>query len=165
MTEYRRGNHSVYLVTYHIVFVTKYRRKCINDEMGEYLKADLTRIIGQNKGHVHAVEYDCDHIHLLAELPIDQSVSKFIGVLKGSTARNVRRDFASHLSHYYRGDSFWEDSYFIASTGGVSMDVIKKYVESQRTEKRRPGRPKTKNRAYSSQTDAMHRSGSSTPKN
>jgi len=34
MDKYRRGSHSVYLLTYHIIFVTKYRKKVITDEMG-----------------------------------------------------------------------------------------------------------------------------------
>ena len=29
------------------------------------------------------------------------------------------------------GDSFWTPSYFLATTGQVSLDVLKAYVESQ----------------------------------
>ncbi|MGZ3615215.1 MAG: transposase, partial [Thermodesulfobacteriota bacterium] len=29
------------------------------------------------------------------------------------------------------GDSFWSDSKFVATTGQVSLDVLKQYVESQ----------------------------------
>jgi len=31
-------------------------------------------------------------------------------------------------------DSFWSDSYFLASTGQVSLDVLKKYVEEQQSD-------------------------------
>jgi len=33
------------------------------------------------------------------------------------------------------GDSFWSPSYFIATTGNVSIDVLKEYVENQRSKK------------------------------
>ena len=32
-------------------------------------------------------------------------------------------------------DSFWSPSYFIATTGNVSIDVLKEYVENQRNKK------------------------------
>lgn len=144
MDGYRRTGHAVYLVTYHIVFVTKYRKPCINRDVGEYLKKDLTAMIEGNKGHVHAAEYEKDHFHLLAELPIDQPVAKFIGVLKGVSSRNVRREFAPYLSQFLWKDSFWSDSYFVSTTGGASIDVVKEYVNSQRTERSNRGRPPKK---------------------
>ena len=36
--EYNRKAHSVYLLTYHIVFVTKYRKPVITNEIGEFMK-------------------------------------------------------------------------------------------------------------------------------
>ncbi len=36
--EYNRKAHSVYLLTYHIVFVIKYRQPVITDEMGDFMK-------------------------------------------------------------------------------------------------------------------------------
>ena len=133
MDGYRRSAHAVYLVNYHIIFVTKYRRPCIDEELGEYIKKDLTRIIRRNKGSVSAIECEKDHVHLLAELPLDQAVAKLIGVLKGTTSRNVRKNYPEKLAGYLWGDSFWSDSYFITTTGGATLDVVKQYVNSQHT--------------------------------
>ena len=144
MQEYRRNAHAVFLVTYHIVFVTKYRKPCIDQKLGEYLKTYCTDFINENGGCVHAIECDLDHIHILAELPMNNAVTKFLGSLKGNSARVVKRDFADYLKQFYWKDGvgFWSSSYFVASTGGVTMDVIKKYVDSQPTKKRSPGRQK-----------------------
>ena len=144
MTEYRRYGHAVFLVTYHIVFVTIYRKKCINRELGEYLKTYCTDYINGNGGFVHAIETDEDHIHILAELPMSSPVTRFLGSLKGNSARVVKRDFKDYLNQFYwkEGVSFWSNSYFVASTGGVTMDVIKRYVDSQPTKKRPRGRQK-----------------------
>ena len=38
------------------------------------------------------------------------------------------------LSSALWGDSFWSPSYFLSTTGNVSIDVLKKYVENQRAE-------------------------------
>ena len=46
--EYKRTTHAVYGLQYHIILVTKYRKKCINEEIGGRLKkrirqADITK--------------------------------------------------------------------------------------------------------------------------
>jgi len=38
MPKYQRKAHSVFLLTYHVVFVTKYRKKVITDEIGDFMK-------------------------------------------------------------------------------------------------------------------------------
>ena len=35
--DYNKKAHSVYLLTYHIVFVTKYRRPVITDEIRDFM--------------------------------------------------------------------------------------------------------------------------------
>ena len=41
MEGYHRTGHAVYLVTYHIVLVTKHRRRCLAGELAGSIKADL----------------------------------------------------------------------------------------------------------------------------
>ena len=41
--EYKRKAHSVYSMTYHMVFVTKYRKPVISDEIGDYMQATWRR--------------------------------------------------------------------------------------------------------------------------
>ena len=66
--EYRKSSHAVYGLQYHIVLVTKYRRKCINEEIGDRLKKEIIRLIEGHEGHVVSIETVCDHVHILAEL-------------------------------------------------------------------------------------------------
>ena len=117
--EYRRSSHAVFGLQYHIVLVTKYRRKCISGEMIS----------------IEAVE---DHVHILAELSPRYAVSNEIATIKTVTARLLRRDYEDYLKQFLWGDSFWSRSYFVATSGGVTLDVLKEYVETQN---RKPGRP------------------------
>ena len=66
--EYRKSSHAVYGLQYHIVLVTKYRRKCINEKIGDRLKKEIIRLIEGHEGHVISIEAVCDHVHILAEL-------------------------------------------------------------------------------------------------
>jgi len=59
-------------------------------------------------------------------------LAKFINVLKGASARRIRNEYGDHIEDKLWDDSFWADSYCLISTGQVSLDVLKEYVENQR---------------------------------
>ena len=132
---YNKKAHSVYLLTYHIVFVTRYRRPVITDEIGDYMKVHAAYLCGRFNGEMISAETDMDHIHLLVSMPPDVAPSRLIGTLKTQLSKEVRANFQEHIQKYLWGDSpFWSNSYFIASTGTTSLKKVRKYIESQRTE-------------------------------
>ncbi|WP_425433106.1 IS200/IS605 family transposase [Haloquadratum walsbyi] len=73
---------------------------------------------------------DCVHILFRAEPTTD--LVKFINTVKGATARRIRNEYEDELKTDLWGDSSWNDSYCLISTGQVSLDVLKEYVEDQR---------------------------------
>lgn len=140
--EYRKGSHSVYGLQYHIVLVTKYRKKCIQGKVKTYLLNALEQNIEWKGGRVLEMNSDLDHVHMLVELSPNYAVKDVVANLKGVTSRMVRKLYKEELSGYYwDSDSFWSDSYFISTTGGACLEVIQKYIEEQGKPKRRPGRP------------------------
>lgn len=50
-------------------------------------------------------------------------------IIKGKTSRIIRQEF-EHLS---KMPSVWTRSYFVSTVGNVSSEIIKRYVENQRT--------------------------------
>jgi putative transposase len=41
----------------------------------------------------------------------------------------------SRISRYkFWGDHFWSPSYFLSTAGNVTIDILKEYIENQRTE-------------------------------
>jgi putative transposase len=71
-----------------------------------------------------------DHMHILFKCSPTTELTKVVNSIKGASARRIRQEFPK-TKEYLWGDSFWSDSYFIASTGQVSLDVLMGYVESQ----------------------------------
>ena len=67
----------------------------------------------------------------------EYSIRTVMNSLKGVTARIIRRDHWEEVSKQLWGDSFWSDSYYVGTCGGVTVEMIRKYVENQ-------GRPKRK---------------------
>lgn len=56
-------------------------------------------------------------------------IAKAVKLLKGRSSFVLRSEFPSLKS---RLPSLWTNSYFVATTGGVSLDIVKKYIDSQR---------------------------------
>ena len=151
----RKLRHAVVNINYHLIMVTKYRKKVIVGVIAERLKQECIRLLEENfEGHVTSIETDQDHVHILLEYtPVDHvhiltelspkySVMEIMASLKGVTSRIIRRDFHDMIKDQLWGDSFWSDSYYAATTGGVTLDVIKRYVESQGKPKRKYVRKK-----------------------
>ncbi len=134
-TKLRGHFHAVYSLNYHLVLVTKYRKRCLNPEQLEFLKQEFGRLF---------CEWDCrllefsgkeDHVHLLFDAHPAMNLSKLINNLKTVTSRLIRKKFPAHLKKYYSKPVFWTRAYCLISTGGATLEVIKKYVENQGNEK------------------------------
>lgn len=133
--DYNQKAHSIYILTYHIVFVTKYRRPVITNEIGDFMKNHAAYLCGRFNGEMFSAETDRDHIHMLVSMPPDVTPSRLVGTLKTQLSKEVRVNFQDHVKKYLWGDApFWSSSYFIASTGTTSMEKIMEYIENQRTD-------------------------------
>ncbi len=133
-SNYNKGFRSVYSLTVHIVFVTKYRKKVINVQILE----KLNKIFDQTcqKWECELVEFngEVDHVHLLISFNPKVQLSKFIANLKTVSSRLIRRDFADYLARFYSQPVLWTGSYFVASCGGITIEQLKQYVEHQSTQ-------------------------------
>ena len=126
-----RSAHSVYSLHYHLVVVIKYRRKALYDEaIRERLKQIIWSLMDELGIEILAQEPAEGHIHILFTATPTTNLSNVVNVIKGVTARRLRQEFPQ-TKEFLWGDSFWSNSYFIASTGQVSLDVLMQYVESQ----------------------------------
>jgi putative transposase len=126
-----KSSHAVFSLQYHLVLIIKYRRKALCDEaIRERLKNIIWGLAKQLKVEIIAQEPAEDHLHVLFKAKPTTDLVKVVNTFKGVTARLIRQEYPQ-LKDLLWGDSFWSDSYFIASTGQVSLDVLKAYVENQ----------------------------------
>lgn len=136
-----KGAHAVYTLRYHLILVVKYRRKALyNEVIRERLKQiiyEMAEKWQREKNTEMAIEIVAqepgeDHHHILFKATPNTSLTKVINSIKGASARVLRNKFPE-TKKFLWGDSFWTPSYFLATTGQVSLDVLIAYVESQDT--------------------------------
>ncbi len=132
-TNYNKGYRSVYKLTAHVVFVTKYRKKAINQQILNRLEEIFSQTLEKWDCHLVQFNGEEDHVHLLIDYKPDIQISKLIANLKTVSSRLIRKEF-SQLSqkYFYNKPYFWTGAYFIASCGGVTVEQLKKYVETQK---------------------------------
>ena len=132
-----KSSHSVTDLRYHIILVTKKRRPLLTGGIEECVKSECDRIIRHFEGTVIEMETGRDHIHMLVELPPRYSISEVVNVLKGVSARITRRDYLPEIQKQLSGDAFWSPSYYAATVGGVTLEVLKQYVQDQKNPEHR----------------------------
>lgn len=129
-----KTNNAVFSLVYHFIAVVKYRQKVFSqDDIISDLKTRIEKI--SIDFDVEVIEQECgeDHLHLLFRAKPTLDITKYINVIKGQTARELRKKYKDFLADKLWGDSFWSPSYFIATTGNVTIDILKEYVENQRS--------------------------------
>jgi len=131
MTFYKKNRHAYYKLTYHLVIVTKYRHKYIDTKIMDRL-VEITKNLFE-KWNCDLIEMNGeeDHIHILFDAPPQINLANIINNYKTVTSRYIRKEFQEELSKYYWKPYFWSRSYMVLSTGGATIEVIKKYIEEQ----------------------------------
>ena len=124
------NNHSVFLLHYHLILVTKYRRQVIDDEISEFAKDTFIRIA--ESYHITLVEWnhDKDHVHIVFKAQPKTELTKFINAYKSASSRLIKRDFP-RVKQFLWKEMFWSKSFCLLTTGGAPIDVIKKYIQNQ----------------------------------
>lgn len=123
--------HCTYALQYHLVIVTKYRRRCLTEPMLRELREICEKQLALKEGALLEFNGEADHLHLLIELPPKAAISMLVNSLKTVTARLLRRDHAAHLKKFYWKPVLWSRSYFVSSCAGAPLSVLNQYIQQQ----------------------------------
>ena len=123
--------HCVYNIKYHLVLVTKDRRKCFTKEMLNQLEQIFHDLC--EKWEVDLLEFggEDDHVHLMLELHPNIMPSKLVNNLKTVSSRLIRKQYATHLKNFYRKPVLWSRAYCLLSADGAPLEVLRNYIQNQ----------------------------------
>jgi len=76
------------------------------------------------------IECDKDHFHMIFKTKPKIEITKYINSFKTITSREIQRNFPEIKKQLWN-HKFWSPSYFLATTGQVTLDQLKQYVENQ----------------------------------
>ena len=121
--------HTTWNCKYHIVFAPKYRRKVFFGQKRKEIGAILRSLCEWKQVEIIEAEVCPDHIHMLVKIPPKESVSGFIGFLKGKSSLLIYQKYAN-MKFKYRDRTFWCRGYYV-DTVGKNTQKIKEYIANQ----------------------------------
>ena len=131
---YYKNKHSCFLLQYHLVLVTKYRKKIIIGEIEKFLKEYTANYFNIQGFPILAMECMPDHIHILFEADPQTSMAKFVNAFKSASSRKVRETFKKDIAKVYWKPYFWSLSYFLGTVSERTTEVVKNYIDHQKEE-------------------------------
>ena len=126
-----QGQHSVYRLSYHIVWVCKYRRRVLKPGVVDYIKKLLPKLLRSIPGcEIEKIGFDKDHVHFVMTIPPRYAIADVMAKLKSQSSSQIRAKFTWLSKVYFKENVFWSRGYFVSSVG-LDEDKIKHYVEFQ----------------------------------
>ena len=122
--------HSVFYLYYHLILVTKYRKKVFDDEISNRARGLFEAIAPNYKIEVLEWNHKQDHIHVLFKAQPKTELSKFINAYKSASSRVLKKEYPSMKEQLWK-EMFWSRSFCLLSSGGVPIEVIEQYIEEQ----------------------------------
>ena len=130
MQDYRKGAHTVFDLKVHYVWITKYRYKVLRGDLAVRVRDTIREVCAANDCEILAGSVGIDHVHLLVSLPPTLTPSKLAQYMKGKSLYVVQNEFPELRKRYW-GRHIWARGFFCGSSGTITDEMIKQYIENQ----------------------------------
>lgn len=126
---YTTNSHSIYNISYHLIWCPKYRRKVLSGGVDARLKQLLNEKAKELGISIKKMEVMPDHVHLFVKANPTLPVQYIVNQLKGYSSVILRREYSMLKS---RLPSLWSRSYYCETIGHISQGTIERYIEDQK---------------------------------
>lgn len=111
-------SHTRWKCQYHIVFISKYRKKVLYGKVREDVREILNTLCKYKNVEIIAGAVCVDHVHLSVAIPPKLSVSDFMGYLKGKSTLML---YDRHPELQSKWDkAFWARGYYVETIGNIT---------------------------------------------
>ena len=124
------NQHSVFLLHYHLILCTKYRKKVITKKISARLREIFEYIAPNYNITVEEWNNESDHVHILFRGHPNTEISKFINAYKSASSRLIKKEFPQIRKSLWK-EMFWSQSFCLLTTGGATVETIEQYIQSQ----------------------------------
>ena len=122
-------SHTISNIKLQLVWITKKGYKILKEDIAERVREIIRSVCRRNKVEILNGEIEAHYIKLYISIPATLAPDKLIRYFKTETSRKLQREFFQ-LYHRYYGKSIWNYGYLCSSSGEISQEAVKKYIES-----------------------------------
>lgn len=128
---FRTGSHCKYKLCFHVVFVTKFRRKVFDNSQLVFLEVILKQELEEVKCFLLEFNGEENHVHFIMETIPSVCLSSIIGRIRSKITLAMHKKFRYPCYWRKHKNRLWSVGFFIASCGGVTIERLKEYVQQQ----------------------------------
>ena len=107
----QKGAHTQYDLQFHVVWITKYRKKILVGKIASRLKVLLMQGCSVKGITIIKGNIQPEHVHLLISIPPSLSIAQVMQYLKGRSSKKLQEEF-SWLKKQFWGQHMWATGYF-----------------------------------------------------
>lgn len=133
MRHYRLGAHTKSDLKVHVVFIPKYRKPVLTGDVALRVRELMRRIASEHELEIISGKVARDHVHVFLSYRPTQKVSQIMQWLKGISSRVLLQEFP-RLRKQFWGRHFWARGYLAVSSGTITDDMIREYIDAQQGE-------------------------------
>ncbi len=133
MRKYRLGAHTKSDLKVHLVWLPKYRKPVLTGEVAVRVRDLIRQIAAEHELEIISGKVARDHVHVFVGYRPNQDVSQIMQWLKGISSRVLLQEFP-HLRKRFWGRHFWARGYLAVSSGNITDEMVKEYIEEQEGE-------------------------------
>jgi putative transposase len=131
--KYRLGAHTKSDLKVHLVWLPKYRKPVLTGEVAVRVRDLIRQIAAEHELEIISGKVARDHVHVFVGYRPNQDVSQIMQWLKGISSRVLLQEFP-HLRKRFWGRHFWARGYLAVSSGNITDEMVKEYIEEQEGE-------------------------------
>jgi putative transposase len=117
----------------HLVWLPKYRKPVLTGEVAVRVRDLIRQIAAEHELEIISGKVARDHVHVFVGYRPNQDVSQIMQWLKGISSRVLLQEFP-HLRKRFWGRHFWARGYLAVSSGNITDEMVKEYIEEQEGE-------------------------------
>lgn len=130
--KYQKSSHATYDHRYHVVWITKYRKPVLNEEIIERLKVIIPVTCQRIGVIILKMWFEEDHVHMYIRMKPTMAISETVGAIKWKSSYIIKKEFYKYLKkQYWWRVGLWAIWYFSATVWEINWEIIAKYVEQQ----------------------------------
>ena len=126
--EYRREDHRVHLIVYHLIWCSKRRKPVLVDEIAHHCDLLIRAQCAERGWEVVGLDLQPDHVHLRVRVTPNDAAADVAKAVKRYTSHVLRGRYPALL----KLPSLWTRSYLASTAESISRAMIRRYVEAQK---------------------------------
>ena len=128
----RTSAHVTYNLQYHFVWIPKYRKMILTNEIAQELERVIYGIAERYDFAIEELSIAQDHVHLFLSAPPRYAPSQIMDKVKGITATKLFQRFPS-IRDILWGSHLWSRGYYVGTSGDkVTNELIRRYIQYQK---------------------------------